>query len=660
VSGTNGTSSLVKATVYAATVDTTNIIPFGEDDRLYSMVGAIKPPYEPEQLCAMFDQSSSLRPNVDVLVTNVEGFGYHLEPTIDLDAPEADERIRDSVLIEALFDGDALPNLGNEAVLARRRELEVLARVEALKVNLFFDNCCEDSSFVELRSKTRTDLEVTGNGYWEVLRDRLGEIARFSYVPSIAMRLMPLGQEFVEAHEWQRISAVSHRRVESRRRFRRFVQYIRGMEVGYFKELGDPRVLSARTGRFYTSHAAMFLDEGERAFEATEIVHFKIHSPLSVYGVPRWVGASLAVLGTRDSEEVNLDYFSNKAVPPMAILVSGGTLATGATDRINDYVKKEIKGKANFHSMIVLEAEPAGGTVTGVAGGRVRIEMKSLMDAQLNDALFQTYEGNNAEKVGAQFRIPRILRGSMTDFNRSTAEAAIRYAEQQVFHPERTKIDYLLNTKVLADRGIRFTRFVSNSPVEKDPPVLVEMACSLVNAGVITPNEARAIVRDAFSMPSSTLNVIEAAWARIPVEAAKAGFAPEPTAEELAASKDQTKAPDIKLAPTDAARAITVNEARAGMKLGPLPGPNGQPDPKGSMSFSEFIAFNEGKAGVDAGPAGSGDLTQQARALVRLRDELREVDDRAGAAALAAARTDDKLALTVPKEEWDSWFEDQK
>lgn len=660
MTATNG--ALVKATVFSTSIDTTNIIPFNEDDKIYSTIGAIRPPYEPETLCAMFDQSSSLRPNVDVLATNVEGFGYRLEPTIDLKDPAADEKIRDSLLIEALFDGDATPDISDEAVAARRHELEVIARVEALKVKLFFDNCCQDTSFVELRMKTRTDLEVTGNGYWEVLRDKMGEIARFVYVPSIAMRLMPLGSEFVDVSTLQRISDVSYRRVEERRRFRRFVQWMRGLEIGYFKEFGDPRVLSARSGRFYKDHAAFFLDEGLDAPEATEIIHFRVHSPLSVYGVPRWVGASLAVLGTRNSEEVNLDYFNNKAVPPMAILVSGGTLAAGAVDRINNYVQREVKGKANFHSVIVLEAEATqGGTVSGVAGGRVRIEMKSLMDAQLTDALFQAYETNNAEKVGAQFRIPRILRGSMTDFNRSTAEAAIRYAEQQVFQPERSKLDHLLNTKVLADRGVSFLRFVSNSPVEKDPTSLVEMATKLVVAAIITPNEARAIVRDAFSMPASVLNAVEAAWARIPVEAAKAGFAPEPTAEELEAQKGKPQTPDIKLAPTDAARVTTVNEARSGMKLGPLLDGNGNPDPKGNMSFAEFIAINEGKAGIDAGPAGGGSLAQQARNLVTLRDQLREVDERANAAALEEARAaESELKLTVPKQEWDSWFEDQK
>ena len=42
------------------------------------------------------------------------------------------------------------------------------------------------------------------------------------------------------------------------------------------------------------------------------------HSPRSPYGVPRWVGTLLSVLGSRQMEEVNYLYFENKSVPPMA------------------------------------------------------------------------------------------------------------------------------------------------------------------------------------------------------------------------------------------------------------------------------------------------------------------------------------------------------
>lgn len=643
--------SIVKAVVYGEETGASNVVPFAEDNRFYSITGAITPPYEPERLCEMYDQSSALRPNIDVLATNVEGFGFQLVPAIDLEAPDATDRIRDSILIEALFDGD-VPQLAQPAVDARRRMLEGLGRIERLRTQLFLDNCTFEISFTELRARTRTDLEVTGNGYWEVLRNKHGEISKFNYVPSISMRLMRADPHFTEVETYQRVSDVDFRRVTEQRRFRRFVQKLAGQEVAYFKEFGDPRTISSKTGTIYKDHARFREKEGKRAVEATEVIHFKIHSPTSVYGVPRWVGASLAVLGTRDSEEVNLTYFRNKAVPPLAIMVSGGTLSSGAADRITHYIRDQIKGKDNFHSILVLEAEGGGtGAVTGVAGSRVRIEIKNLMEAQQQDALFQTYEQNNAEKVGGAFRIPRILRGSMSDFNRATADAAIRYAEQQVFQPERNKIDHIINQLVLVDRGVRFLRFKSNSPVEKDPPAIVDMTTQLVDSGVITPNEARELASDAFG---KRLPKIDAPWARIPVEAAKAGFAPEPTAEEREADNVAGKdaKPDVKLAPTDAARILTVNEGRRSLGVGPLPGNNGQPHPDGALTLAAYTAIQEGKAGLDAGPE------IEARRLVQLRDSLQSFEGKVAQAALDEARRDEaKTVLQVPRQEWDEWFD---
>lgn len=646
-----GDSAVVKASVYGGDVEATNVVPFAEDDRFYQQTGAVVPPYEPEALAVMFDRSSSLRPNVDALATNVEGFGHRLVSSIDLAAADADAKIRDSLLIEALFDGRPT-DISADDVLARRRELEVVERVERLRTDVFLDGCYPDGSFVDLRARTRVDMEVTGNAYWEVLRDDSGAVAGLNYVPSVTMRLMRADRELTEVDVLRRISAVSFRRVRERRRFRRFVQLVRGQEVAYFREFGDPRVVSSRTGRIYPDMVSLRAGEGDAADSATEILHFKIHSPTSVYGVPRWIGATLAVLGTRDSEEVNLQYFRNKAVPPLAILVSGGLLSDGAADRISTYIRDQIKGKDNFHSILVLEAEPSGGgAITGAQGSRVRIEVKNLMDAQVNDALFQTYEANNALKVGAAFRIPKLLRGDAADVNRATSDAAIRYAEQQVFHPERQRVDAQVQ-RLLDTRGVRFVRFVSNSPVERDPPVLAEMAAKLVDAGILTPNEGRAIVSDALN--DASIQSVEADWARIPVKAAQAGFAPAPTADEQEgeAGGDAPVKPDIKLAPTDAAIILTVNEGRGSLKVGPLVNQDGTPSPDGFLTLGQFRAKQESTGGL-AAPA----IEQQARRLVELRDHLQALEGKAAAAGLDDARRQDgERVLTVPREEWDTWF----
>jgi len=105
-----------------------------------------------------------------------------------------------------------------EEVAARFTELRQAARVERARLDSFFDFCCYDHSFVDLRRRTRQDLEVTGNAFWEVLRDGKGDLARFVYVPSYTVRLLPLDREAVEVRERVRVSTISFDTVSVRRR----------------------------------------------------------------------------------------------------------------------------------------------------------------------------------------------------------------------------------------------------------------------------------------------------------------------------------------------------------------------------------------------------------------------------------------------------------
>ncbi len=494
--------TLLKAVVVSARAQDPASRPGGEDlSGAFTAAGALDPPYDPEALCLLMEHSNSLRQNVDAYATNIDGFGHRLEPAIDFDAEDADQRVADAIYIERLaardrgdLADDAPLNPTGEEVAERKRELQQLARVERARLESFFDFCCFDHSFVDLRRRSRQDLEVTGNAFWELLRDGRGEIARLVYVPSYSVRLMPLDTEPVEVEDRVRVSPVAFDTVSARRRLRRYVQ-IQGTERVYFKSLGDPRVVSRKTGRVFNDiHALQEANPDDGP--ASELVHFAIHSPRSPYGVPRWVGTLLAVLGSRQMEEVNYLYFENKSVPPLALLVSGGRLSEASVPRIERFIEENLKGKTNFHKMLILEAEGGG---AGSDQARAKIELKPLTDAQQQDALFQVYDERNIDKVGSAFRLPRMLRGESKDFNRATAESALRFAEDQVFQPERDEFDFLMNRQILADMGIRFWRFRSQTPVTRDPERMTTMVEKLVRVGVLTPEEGRFLAGDIFN-----------------------------------------------------------------------------------------------------------------------------------------------------------------
>jgi PBSX family phage portal protein len=501
-----------------------------EEEKQFVSIGALPPPYDPSILCMLLEHSNALRQCVDSMVANIDGFGHRFEPVLDLGSPEAEHEIRGALELRAggkpVSDAD---------VAAKLKEIRNEMRLEKARLDAFFESCSVDSSFVTLRRRTRQDVEVTGNGYWEVLRNRKGEgeIVQFVYIPGFTMRLLPLDRELVEVKAKVRESELGYREVMQRKRLRRYVQIFETRTV-YFKEFGDPRVMSSKTGTFFKDEDTLRAKEGKDVVPATEVIHFRIHSPRSPYGVPRWIGNLLAVLGSRQAEEVNYLYFENKSVPPLAILVSGGRVSEDTVKRLQDFVEQEIKGKRNFHKMMILDADTGSGSELN--SGRMKIELKPLTGAQHNDALFQNYDERNLDKIGMSFRLPRLLRGDIRDFNRSTGEAAIAFAEAQVFSPEREEFDFMLNRHVVPELGVKFWRYRSNAPSLRDPLALAPIVQGMVEAGILTPEEGRDLAEGVFNRE---FEPIDEEWVKLPQKLVLAGMSAGGE-EEVA-----TGAPDV-------------------------------------------------------------------------------------------------------------------
>lgn len=614
--------SILKATVIAAR-GTTHVQPHPDEaDQRFEGVGAIVPPYDPTTLLLLLEHSNALRQCIDAYVTNIDAFGHHFEPIVDLNAADADDRLTSYIMArrlnaspEVVADPNAQVALPTPEELAKvKAELTEKMRAEKMKVSHFFDFACLDISFVTLRRRTRQDLEQIGNAYWEVIRSEDGKIAGFEYVPSFTVRHMKADQRATPVTYRVKVNEFDYGAIPARRYFRLFIQ-VYEMRVTYFKELGDPRLVSAKTGAIFRDEAAWkeHLAKHGDDMLATEMIHFRIHTPKSSYGIPRWIGTILSVLGSRQAEEVNLTYFENKSVPPLAILVQGGRMTNESITRVQDFIENEIKGKKNFHKILVLEADNAGAAT--FEQGRMKIDLKPLTSAQHNDALFQNYDERNIDKIGMSFRLPRMLRGDIRDFNRATAEAALQFAESQVFGPERDEFDFTINRKILPLLGIRFWRFKSHTATATNPQDLASMIEGLSTVGVLTPAEGRELAEKVFNRE---LRKINDPWVRQPLELTKAGIpAPDapgvqPTGEAhpaapgaptgdtpLGGAQPATPAAaagmggSLNITGTDAASVVTVNEARASMGLGHLMRPTeagGGEDPDGYMTITEFKA----------------------------------------------------------------------
>lgn len=444
----------------------------------------IEPPFDMLTLAMLPEQNTELTPVLETMAANIEGFGYHLQSRVDL------KKIDDP---------------------AERARMEREIHREKIRLTNFFNYANLDDSFTMLRKKKRVDTESTGNAYWEVIRNAKGEIQGFEHLPAYQVRITPIEEHPIKVRvptlQLQEDGSFAVEQIEAWQRFRRFVQArvtpYRGLasQVGYkrrwFKAFGDPRVYDNTTGEIIPAErVANFDGKGSPMPEfrrANEVIHFKLYSPRSLYGLPRFIGNLLSIFGARAAEEINYVTFRNHNIPSMVVLVSNGQLTEGSIARIESFIESKIQGSDNFSKFLIIEAE---GLVEGEDGGHIKIDIKPLTSEQIKDALFQQYTKNNQDNVRRAYRLPPIFVGKSDDYTRATAEASRKLADEQVFAPERDDFDDFINRLLFPAMGVVFHRFKSNSPNTTDNTELVKILSGAEKTGGVTPRIARMILED--------------------------------------------------------------------------------------------------------------------------------------------------------------------
>jgi len=435
----------------------------------------IEPPFDMLTLAMLPEHSSEMEQCIEAMETNIEGFGHRYVP-----------RIKPTVA------GVELPE-----PLAKK------VTKERVRLTNFFQYCTQES-FVAFRRKLRKDIEATGNGYFEVIRNDLGAIQSFVHLPSYQMRLGRADDEQLlvdrKILELQEDGSVKVATIKEWRRFRRFVQsksvYLRnlstigGHKIRWFKELGDPRIINNETG--LTADEKLPPEK-----RANEVIHIKLYSARTPYGLPRYIGNLLAIFGDRAAEEINYVTFRNNNIPSMVVLVSNGQLTEGSIQRIESFVESQIQGSDNYSKFLLLEAE---GLMEGEdSGNHAKVEVKPLVKEQHKDALFQNYSENNQDKVRRAWRLPPIFVGRTDEYTRATAEASRVLADEQVFSPERSEFDELINRIIFPDMGIIYHKFRSNTPNTTDNQQLVKILGGAEKTGGMTPRIARQMLEEILS-----------------------------------------------------------------------------------------------------------------------------------------------------------------
>lgn len=487
----------------------------------YGVTEFVAPPEDPASMYLLYKLSAYVEPIIEALLTNVYKAGYTLKPIIPFDRPDEAKKLLSQALMyqEYKLNGKYVTP-SDEAITAAYENYINRANVEEVVIQQFMETLVPDMSYEQLWGLTGQDLEVTGNGYWEIIRDTDGVISRAQWLSSMSMRTTKQGELQIKANKRVRESVLGWADTDQYRRFRKYAQVFDGIARTWFKELGDPRVMSRVTGLYYPSIDALYAAEwpadqrdnpDSRPIPATEILHWKLqYGGSSAYGKPRWSGVVPDVLGSRDLSEENKRIVSDESVPSLLMMISGGTVGAKSYDRIKMQMKERQKGRKEI---LILEANAPQTPALASPQQQPTVKIEKLKSEQTSDALFQNYDKRNEDKVANAWRMPRSILGKDVSQNRSTVEAMNRFAQDQIFGPKGAEIDTVVNNVLFSDLDILCWSYQTRMQQTRDPITLSEIIGNLVEKGILTPNEAR---EEAGQIFSKRLEDMRGLWTQYP------------------------------------------------------------------------------------------------------------------------------------------------
>lgn len=444
---------------------------FPEDPfiEMYGTGGAIEPPFNLFVLANMPESCGELGPAINAMCINIEALGHRII-------------VRDGI-------GE------------RRAATDPEILAELSKVSNFFANAVLEptETLTTLRKNVRTDLESTGNAYIEVLPlVDSGEPAGLKHLPSWTMRLRRQDAEWTN-HDVARAVRNPEGLWEIKefpysKQFRRFIQLKESTgEMVYFKEWGDPRPIDSRTGEV-ADEETMARDDWSDSFLATPVIHLKLYSPRSPYGLPRWIGNLFTIYGNRSAEIINYTTFSNNNIPALMLMATNVQLTDGSIERIQEFINERVRGNTNYATILIVEGEPLSEGLKDP--GTMKLDLKELTNVQHTDALFVNYMERADDKIRRSFRIPPIFMGRAEDYTRATADSSKRVGEEQVFRPERDDIDMIFNQTIVPALGAASVVFRSNTPNVTDNYELTQLLAVAERSGGLTPTISRLVVED--------------------------------------------------------------------------------------------------------------------------------------------------------------------
>ena len=335
----------------------------------------------------------------------------------------------------------------------------------------FKDRCEADGQTVdEIFYKSAYDYEVIGNGTIELIRDvdPDGPLHSMKHIPAHTIR-----RKVDDQVDLGNGNTVNGMKVYVQKRGNRSV---------YFKQAGANFDIDYHTGEVRPFGE---IPVDRRGNEILHIINYTNRS--DYYGLPDIMASLPAVLGDRQAQMYNVEFFENHGVPDYAVTVTGADLDQETEDIIHDYFQNKVKDSTR--STLVLTASKEQG-MPGDSGIDIKFQK---LTTDVRDGSFKIYRQDNRDEILSANGVPPYrasiavvgsLGGDLAkDMDEIYKENIIDYRQTVI---ENRIQSYILKPLGITDFKLAFTEFDTASDERE-----VEKKEKFFKMGSLSPNELR-------------------------------------------------------------------------------------------------------------------------------------------------------------------------
>ncbi len=396
--------------------------------------GLVKPLYNPDTLARALEMNTYHYRCCRVKARDTAGLGWALKPVVENPNEQQYDQLQD------FFDGQDVPI---------------------------------SSTF----NQAQFDFEGIGYGAIEVIRvdhNPAGYPEQLKHIPSHTLRVHKSGNLFCQMRNNKRV---------------------------WFKAIGYEKDVDYKTGREYPLGS---LPENKRA---TEILWFANYTPRSdYYGLPDIIPALGAVHGDISRRDFNIAFFDNFGVPAYAVFITGNfqdeprldsdgkeTGETVLQHEIEEHFKELAK---NPHSTLIL-------TIPTKAGAEeVKVDFEPLA-VETKEASFRLYRKDNRDEVLSAHGVPpyRVGVAETGNLGGTTAAEATEIYKRSVIEPRQETLETILNRHIILEAfDIKDWRYEFAEIDTADEAHDLDVLQALFGMAAVTPNQIIRHFKDRFGL----------------------------------------------------------------------------------------------------------------------------------------------------------------